>query len=210
MRAQEKEKTVAKISELEYKTMESKLVTVNEEFSRLSFDLRASRDENDVLNKKSKELQSKLSSLEKSSAQKKNLVDEWKVKYRDAQSSLENECSAHELLKEKHKLLVDREQKQKSHLEKLKEKMSAASLERVNLQDLVVSLKNELAEKTLQLKQSNAIYGSVEKTISDIEENHSKHISALQDQYQMSRKNMEKKDLVKMKRIEEIKNAVKV
>eukprot|EP00795_Rhopilema_esculentum_P006036 gene6036-11411_t len=145
----ENERKKTKPPEIGYKEMENRWKLATTECSKLSFQVKTLRGENEMMSAKQREFQERIVWLERQLNQKKQLLEDMKEKLKET-----NQMTA----KEKEVLIDD-----------LRNKINQLSLEKIELKKQLQECKEELKRKSRLLQQSQDLCSHAEKAVSEME-----------------------------------------
>lgn len=137
--------------------------------TKLSFQLKTLSGENEILQEKQKSFQDRISTKEKIISQKKSLSDELKKKLIDEKNKNEKKSETIKNLSSKIKDLIERENKDKAYIEKLKSKLGVLIKEKNELQNLLGHHKTDADGKAHLLLETQKICEKAETAISTME-----------------------------------------
>ncbi|KAK0046603.1 centlein [Biomphalaria pfeifferi] len=153
----------------EMKNLEAKLKSTSNELTQQTAKLKELKSDKDSLQDQVKHLQDKINQLERDVSQKRNLLENQKLKLKQAQESNKSDADAMEELDTKVKLLTDANCKLKVQIESLRKRLSLVVSDKKKYEDKFLKVSLELDNKTKQLLEATSQRLALESALSDLE-----------------------------------------
>ncbi|XP_055891158.1 centlein-like [Biomphalaria glabrata] len=153
----------------EMKNLEAKLKSTSNELTQQTTRLKELKSDKDSLQDQVKHLQDKINQLERDVSQKRNLLENQKLKLKQAQEANKSDADAMEELDTKVKLLTDANCKLKVQIESLRKRLSLVVSDKKKYEDKFLKVSLELDSKTKQLLEATSQRLALESALSDLE-----------------------------------------
>eukprot|EP00794_Sanderia_malayensis_P010208 gene10208-11257_t len=155
--------------EIGYKDMENRWKLATTECSKLSFQARTLRGENDMMSAKHKEFQERILRLERQLQNKKEIVEELREKLKEQTTTSVKDKDNLDEVKKKNKDLMVKEEQRKTYVEDLRNKINKITTEKLKIQEIYQANLEELNRKSKLLQQSQELCNQAEKAVSEME-----------------------------------------
>ncbi|XP_014808104.1 PREDICTED: centlein isoform X3 [Calidris pugnax] len=199
----------SKNSDLEMKQLQCKLKNSNNEISKQLTTIKSLKNEVQEKEERVRELQAKISRLERDLSMKRHLIEDLRSRLKANQENEKTSNETLESLERKVKALAEDCSNKKSSIDSLKQRLNVAAKEKSQYEQMYEKAKEELEKKDLKLNDLESKMTATEYAMTELEATASQQLHGLAKQTGQALETIQKKLLLSNDKVEEFVTFVK-
>ncbi|XP_062827957.1 centlein isoform X5 [Anolis carolinensis] len=201
--------TPLKNVDLEMKQLQCKLKNANNEITKHSSTIKSLKYEVQGKEEQMRELQEKISRMERDLNMKRHLIEDWKLRVKTNQEKEKSFNETLRTLEEKVKALTEDCSNKKTSIDSLKQRLNVATKEKTQYEQMYRKAKEELEKKELKLATLEAKMAEAECAMTELETTASQQLHGLARQSEQALEVVQKKLMISNEKVEEFVTFVK-
>ncbi|XP_063151102.1 centlein [Candoia aspera] len=201
--------TPVKPVDLEMKQLLCKLKNANNEITKHSSTIKSLKYEVQRKEEQMQELQEKISRMERDISMKRHLIEDWRLRMKTYQEKEKSFNETLQCLEEKVKALTDDSSNKKISIESLKQRLSVATKEKAQCEQMYLRAKEDLEKKELNLTNLEVKMAEAEYAMTELETTASQQLHGLARQSEQALEVVQKKLIMSNEKVEEFITFVK-
>ncbi|XP_060618407.2 centlein isoform X1 [Anolis sagrei] len=201
--------TPLKNVDLEMKQLQCKLKNANNEITKHSSTIKSLKYEVQGKEEQMRELQEKISRMERDLNMKRHLLEDWKLRVKTNQEKEKSFNETLRTLEEKVKALTEDCSNKKTSIDSLKQRLNVATKEKTQYEQMYRKVKEELEKKEVKLATVEAKMAEAECAMTELEMTASQQLHGLARQSEQALDVVQKKLMMSNEKVEEFVTFVK-
>ncbi|XP_062985305.1 centlein isoform X2 [Elgaria multicarinata webbii] len=201
--------TPLKNVDLEMKQLQYKLKNANNEITKHSSTIKSLKYEVQGKEEQMRELQEKISRMERDISMKRHLIEDWRLRMKTNQEKEKSFNETLQTLEEKVKTLTEDCSNKKTSIDSLKQRLNVATKEKSQYEQMYRKAKEELEKKELKLANLEGKMAEAECAMTELESTASQQLHGLARQSEQALEVVQKKLMMSNDKVEEFVTFVK-